>query len=62
MQPNYQRVADMMPIDNHLSYQDMLSVVESLLAYYTKDYNVFYQPREELVDGRCPVSKYDLTQ
>lgn len=62
VQPDCQRVADMMPIDNHLSYQDMLSVVESLLAYYTKDYNVFYQPREELVDGRCPVSKYDLTQ
>ncbi|GFG16438.1 hypothetical protein IFM61392_09507 [Aspergillus lentulus] len=61
-QPDRQRVADMMPMDNHLSYQDMLSVVESLLAYCTKDYDVFYRPGEEPVDGRCPVSKCDLTQ
>jgi hypothetical protein len=51
----------MILIDNYLSYQDMLSVVESLLAYCTKDYDVFYWPGEELVDGRCLVSKYDLT-
>jgi hypothetical protein len=61
-QPDRQRIANMMPMDNHLSYQDMLSVVESLLAYCTKDYNVFYRPGEEPVDGRCPVGKCDLTQ
>ncbi|KAF7136973.1 hypothetical protein CNMCM5793_006677 [Aspergillus hiratsukae] len=61
-QPDRQRIANMMPMDNDLSYQDMLSVLESLLAYCTKDYNVFYRPGEEPVDGRCPVGKCDLTR
>ncbi|KAH2363659.1 hypothetical protein KXV98_003685 [Aspergillus fumigatus] len=30
----------------------------SLLAYCTKNYDVFYRPGEEPVDGRCPVNKY----
>jgi hypothetical protein len=40
-QPERQRLAEMMPSDKLLSYQDMLSVVESLLSLCTKDYDVF---------------------
>lgn len=61
-QPDHQHIAKMMPMDDHLSYQDMLSVMESLLAYCTKDYNVFYRPGEEPVNGRCPVGNCDLTR
>ncbi|KAK6813238.1 hypothetical protein RU639_010941 [Aspergillus parasiticus] len=60
-QPDRQRIAKMMPMDDYLSYQDMLCVVESLLAYYTKDYDVFYHPGEEPVNGRCPVGNCNLT-
>ncbi|KAH8430536.1 uncharacterized protein LDX57_008200 [Aspergillus melleus] len=61
-QPDRQRIAKMMPVDDHLSYQNMLSVVESLLAYCAKDYDVFYRPGEEPVSGRCPVGNCDLTR
>ncbi|EAW12596.1 uncharacterized protein ACLA_010220 [Aspergillus clavatus NRRL 1] len=61
-QPDRQRIAKMMPMDDHISYQDMLSVVESLLAYCIKDYDVFYRPGEEPVDGRCPVGNCNLTR
>ncbi|KAL4734108.1 hypothetical protein BDV11DRAFT_198756 [Aspergillus similis] len=52
----------MMPLDDLLSYQDMLSVVESLLAYCTKVYDVFYRPGEEPINGRCPVGNCNLTR
>ncbi|KAL4989600.1 hypothetical protein BDW68DRAFT_186264 [Aspergillus falconensis] len=57
-QPDRQRIVKMMLMDDHLSYQDMLFVVESLLAYCSKDYDVFYRPGEEPVNGRCPVGNY----
>lgn len=61
-QPDRRRIAEMMPLDDLLSYQDMLSVVESLLAYCSKDYDVFYRPGEEPVNGRCPVGNCKLTR
>ncbi|KAA8642336.1 uncharacterized protein ATNIH1004_011280 [Aspergillus tanneri] len=59
-QPDRQRVAEMMPSDKLLSYQETLSMVENLLSYCTKDYNVFYRPGEEPVNGRCPVGGCSL--
>ncbi|THC92169.1 hypothetical protein EYZ11_008356 [Aspergillus tanneri] len=61
-QPDRQRVAEMMPSDKLLSYQETLSMVENLLSYCTKDYNVFYRPGEEPVNGRCPVGGSSLAR
>ncbi|RHZ51559.1 uncharacterized protein CDV56_105238 [Aspergillus thermomutatus] len=54
-QPERQHLAEMIPSDKLLSYQEMLSAVESLLSLCTKDYNVFYRPGQEPLNGRCPV-------
>ncbi|KAL4958731.1 uncharacterized protein BDV14DRAFT_186161 [Aspergillus stella-maris] len=59
-QPERQRVAELMPSDKSFSYQDMLSAVENLLIYCTKNYDVFYRPGEEPLNGRCPVGGCDL--
>ncbi|KAL4746587.1 hypothetical protein BDW72DRAFT_197529 [Aspergillus terricola var. indicus] len=59
-QPERQRIAELMPSDKSVSYQEMLSAVESLLIYCTKDYDVFYRPGEEPLDGSCPVCGCDL--
>ncbi|KAL4867990.1 hypothetical protein BDV12DRAFT_170436 [Aspergillus spectabilis] len=59
-QPDRQRIASLMPMDKQLSYQDMLSVVEGLLSYCTNDYDTFYRPGQEPVNGRCPVWGCDL--
>ncbi|OJI99576.1 hypothetical protein ASPVEDRAFT_520307 [Aspergillus versicolor CBS 583.65] len=59
-QPERQRVAELMLSDKSFSYQETLSTVEDLLVYCNKDYDVFYRPGEEPINGRCPVGGCDL--
>jgi hypothetical protein len=59
--PERARLADMMKSNEHRTRAQRLSAVQDLVSLCRRNFEVFYRPGEEPVDGACPVCQCKLS-
>jgi hypothetical protein len=60
--PERARLADMMKSNEHRTRAQRLSAVQDLVSLCRRNFEVFYRPGEEPIDGACPVCQCKLSE
>jgi hypothetical protein len=58
--PERARLAEMMTSEKRLSIEKKLKAVEDLLSLCTRDLEVVYQPKKELINRKCLIKSCQL--
>jgi hypothetical protein len=60
LMPERARLAEMITSEKTLSMKEKLRAVEDLLSLCTRDLGVMYRPKEEPINGKCPIKSCQI--